>query len=269
MTTNTGKDERLRSAFISNACAEVRKSSAVSHPYLRAIRDGDFPDVRKALQDFALQYGLYSVQFVRYMSAVVENVADTHHKSILLENLAEEKGDTHDVDLPADVINSIAGIPHAQLFRRFQLALNAHSASFESTKDCPGHIWGQKFLALCKTSECVGVGAIGIGTELIVASIYDQILVGIKAHSDLSQTEHVFFDLHSVCDDEHAAQLMRITKNLAKDDESREQILFGIRSAIEIRSAFWDAMLERGHRLAEPEALPAERIAALGHQESL
>ncbi len=269
MTRNTGDDERLRSAFISDACTEVRNSSAVSHPYLRALRDGDVPDIRIALQDFALQYGLYSAQFVRYMSAVLNNVAASDHKNILLENLAEENGATHDVDLPPGVLDSIAGIPHAQLFRRFQLALDSENASFVATETCPGRIWAREFLALCKTNECVGVGAIGIGTELIVASIYNQILAGIKVHSDLTQTEHVFFDLHSVCDDEHAAQMMHITKSLAVDDDSRAQIMLGIRSAIKLRSAFWDAMLDRAHELAEIDARPAERTSALGHQKSL
>jgi hypothetical protein len=194
LTRDTGASHRLGAEFVSAASANIKESNAVIHPYLRAMRDGDFPNVRLAFQDFAFQYGLYSAQFVSYMSAVIKNLNNAEHKKILLANLAEEQGDTHDIDLPPDVLASVVGQPHALLYRRFQVALGVDTGTHEITPECPGHLWSQQFLQLCEMNECVGVGAIGIGTELIVASIYDQILAGIKAHSDLTMTERVFFD---------------------------------------------------------------------------
>lgn len=269
MTTDTGKDHHLGKAFVSAASSAVKKSDAVNHPYLSAMRSGDFPNVHMAFQDFAIQYGLYSAQFIGYMSAVINNLGDANHKKILLANLAEEQGDTHDIDLPPDILASVIGEPHPALYRRFQTALGLDSGSLKATPECPGRVWSQKFLALCKINECVGVGAIGIGTELIVASIYEQILEGLKAHSDLTMSQRVFFDLHSMCDDEHAAQLLMITDDLAQDPEACEQIRFGILSATKLRSAFWDTMLQRAMRFPACGSRDNDREPALGHQESL
>ena len=235
------------------------------HPYLEALRDGSLPNIRLAFQDFAFQYGLYSAEFARYLSAVIDNVSDPGHREILLTNLAEEQGDVHDMDLPPDVLASVEGEPHPELYRRFQVALGVDAASREATPTCPGRVWSQKFLKLCQMNAFVGVGAIGIGTEYIIARIYDQVLDAIKAHSDLTTSQRVFFDIHSQCDDEHAAQMMLVTEALARDADACEQIEFGIRSAIEYRTAFWDAMLLRARNFCASESAIPARPLTVGH----
>ena len=252
--TKVNGSPRLGAAFARAVCAEVVHSSAVQHPYLQALREGSFPNVRLALQDFAFQYGLYSAEFARYLSAVIENVSDPGHREILMTNLAEEQGDVHDMDLSPEVLASVDGQPHPELYRRFQDALGVPAGSREVTPACPGRVWSQQFLQLCRMNEFVGVGAIGIGTEYIVADIYDQILEGIRAHSDLTASQRVFFDIHSQCDEEHAEQMMVLTEALARDADACEQIEFGIRSAIEYRSSFWDAMLVRARSFRASEA---------------
>lgn len=234
------------STFLSQLGTEVLASSAVNHPYLDAISKGHFPNIELAFKDFAFQYGLYSAQFIRYLSAVIANLSDPKHQQILQSNLDEEKGHIHDIELPADVLASIDGQPHARLFRRFQEALNI-DVEYHTTisEQQPGQLWGQKFLQLCEMSAPVGVGAIGIGTEQVVSKIYNQILSGLKTHSNLTITQRVFFDLHSQCDDEHAAQLMLIAEELAVDQQACEQIEYGVNSALTIRTEFWDGMLER------------------------
>ncbi len=269
MTTVTGQDQYLGAEFVSAASAEVKKSDAVNHPYLSAMRSGDFPNVQMAFQDFAFQYGLYSAHFVHYISAVVDNLDNAEHRKILLANLAEEQGQTHDIDLPPDILASVVGEPHPALYRRFQAALGLDNRSRKATPECPGRLWSRQFLALCQTNACVGVGAIGIGTELIVARIYEQILEGLKSHSDLTMSQRVFFDLHSVCDDEHAAQMNLITEDLAQDPIACEQIQFGIQSATKLRSSFWDTMLQRARSFPASKSHAGERKPAVGHQESL
>jgi pyrroloquinoline quinone (PQQ) biosynthesis protein C len=214
------KRHSLDTAFIDRIRAEASASTAVNHPYLQAIREGDLPNMDLAIKGFAFQYGLYSSKFIRYLSAVIKNLNETKHKRILLGNLTEEQGDAHDIELPADVLASVAGVPHTQLYQRFQEALGVDSAYREITPQSQTAIlWSDQFQQLCEMDECVGIGAIGIGTEFIVSGIYHQILEGLKAHSDLTMTERVFFDLHSQCDEEHAAQMISI-----RDDSFREEI---------------------------------------------
>ena len=253
-------------AFIQNISAEVLDSAAVNHPYLRAICQGDVPNIDWALKDFAFQYGLYSTQFIRYVSAVIESLSSAKHKQLLQSNLAEEQGDTHDIELPSHVLASIEGQPHTNLFRRFQEALGIDASYRKNAKQCQIiPLWGQQFLQLCKMNECVGVGAIGIGTELIVSRIYKQILEGLKTYSNLTMTQRVFFDLHSQCDEKHAAQVLLIAKELAQDHTSCEQIEYGARMAIKLRIAFWDKMLERAQTLPASTTPAIEKLSAIGY----
>jgi pyrroloquinoline quinone (PQQ) biosynthesis protein C len=115
----------LGAAFVNRISVEALESTAANHPYLRAISEGDFPNMELAIKDFAFQYGLYSARFTRYVAAVIENLGNARHKQILLTNLDEEKGLIRDVELPPDVLTSVTGQSHASLFRRFQEALGS------------------------------------------------------------------------------------------------------------------------------------------------
>ena len=251
--------------FIAPIAADALNSAAVNHPYLRAMSAGDFPNVDLAFKDFALQYGFYSANFMRYVSAVMGNLSQARHKELLLGNLAEEQGDTHDLDLPPDVLESVTGVPHSLLYRRFQEALGVDPDRFKPTPQCPGQRWSDEFLALCRTNECVGAGAIGIGTELIVSKVFQQILDGLKGHSRLTVTQRVFFDLHTVCDEKHAAEMTSITEDLAIDSVSCDAIEHGVRTAIALRARFWDRLMDRAQSFPATGTPVREKVPALGH----
>ncbi|MFT7674444.1 MAG: pyrroloquinoline quinone (PQQ) biosynthesis protein C [Gammaproteobacteria bacterium] len=256
----------FRATFIKRLSTEALGSTAVNHPYLRALATGDFPNIDVAFQDFAFQYSLYSSRFTRYVSAVIKNLSNDGHKKILMCNLSEEQGATNDVELPADVLASITGESHTKLFRRFQEALGVDSEYRQSTAQCQtGVLWGDQFLQLCEMNECVGVGAIGIGTELIVSSIYNQILTGLKNHSDLTMSQHIFFDLHSECDEEHANQIALISEDLAQNNMACEQIEYGVKMAINMRAIFWDKMLERAQGFAVSHSEISKEVCAVGY----
>ena len=261
---------RANDPFIEELCAEALSSAAIRHPYLLAMQQGDFPDIGAALRDFAFQYGLYSARFTNYLTAVINSLEDPAHRKILQDNLDEERGHVHDVELPQDVVDRIEGQPHAQLFELFQAALGVSPTEPVSPGDeQPGMAWSRGFQELCETNAAVGVGAIGIGTELIVSGIYRQILDGLKTHTNLSISERVFFELHSECDDEHAAQLNIIAAELAQDEQAAEQIAYGAQMAIALRTTFWDQMLERARSTPAATSHSAEALTDVGYQTSL
>ncbi len=256
----------LGAAFIKRISAEALDSAAVNHPYLRAMCKGDFPNIDMAFKDFAFQYSLYSARFTRYVSAVIKNLRNSEHKQILLTNLAEEHGATTGVELPPDVLASVTGQPHANLFRRFQEALGVDADYRKTETQCQtGLLWSKQFLQLCEMNECAGVGAIGIGTELIVSRIYNQILEGLKTHSDLTLTQHVFFDLHCECDEEHAAQIALITEDLAQNSMACDQIEYGVKMAINMRVIFWDKMQERAQNSPASAPRATEEVSVVGY----
>ena len=225
-------------------------SAGVSHPYLSVLRANQFADTHSALQDFAFQYGLYSARFTEYVDAVVGRLACADHRAILESNLAEEHGHSLDIELPSDVLASVEGVSHAELFRRFQSALGVTATDIPFAPDVhPGHIWCEQFLALCRMNECVGIGALGFGTEMIVAPIYEQILQGLAVYSPLSPQDRVFFELHSQCDEAHGEEMYKIAWDLAKNPLAIQHIEYGARTAIALRVKFWDAMLERGQAM--------------------
>jgi len=253
-------------SFIKRIGAEALDSAAVNHPYLRAMSEGDFPNIDMAFKDFAFQYSLYSARFTRYVSAVIENLSDAEHKQILLTNLAEEKGAVNDVELPPEVLASVTGQPHASLFHRFQEALGVNADYRKATDKCQtGLLWSRQFLQLCEMNECVGVGAIGIGTELVVSRIYNQILEGLKAHSDLTMKEYVFFNLHSQCDEHHAAQITLIVEDLARNSAACEQIEYGVKMAISMRVIFWDKMHERARNFPASAPRAIDEASVVGY----
>ncbi len=249
-------------AFIECIRLKALASDAVNHPYLTAFCHGEFPDMTAAIQDFAFQYGLYSRQFVRYLSAVIKQLQQQKHRETLIENLTEEQGDTHGIELPEAVLMTVTGVPHTQLFQRFQTAVGIDNQYRTTMPQSPtAQLWSEQFLQLCEMDECVGIGAIGIGTELIVSSIYHQILEGLKNHSDLTMTERVFFDLHSQCDDEHAVEMLLIAQDLAQDDMACEKIEYGVNMAIKMRTLFWDKMLERALGFPASATIETQRLS--------
>jgi len=221
-------------------------SIAVNHQYLDDLQSGELPNMQLALQDLAFQYSFYSSEFTRYVTAVIKNTRTEKHKNILMKNLAEESGDTHNLDLPNKVLASIDGVPHSELYDRFQRSLgidDEYRNTFPPTETVL--LWRRHFLQICQLNLCVGIGAIGIDTELLVPIIYTKFLEAIKSHTDLSPDQYVFFDLHSECDKEHADQILLIAKDLAVNPEACEQIEYGAKMATQMRSIFWDKMHER------------------------
>ena len=232
--------------FVKQLGAEVQNSSAVYHPYLTALKNADLPNIHLALQDFAFQYGIYSASFVHYITSLLDQLTASEHKQILYSNLREEQGNEIDVVLPNNVLKSIEGKSHTILYRQFQQAIGVgdnYLASAEQNQT--GTEWSTNFLKLCQVNQHVGIGAIGIGTELIVSPIYQQILEALSHHTELSQIDRIFFELHSTCDDHHAEQLLSVAEELASSQFALEQIAYGARTAVSLRSTFWDKMLER------------------------
>jgi len=225
--------------FVDALEREALDHPAVHHPFLTGIASGEIPDVESSLRDYAFQYACYSREFPNYLISVIENLESPSHRTALLENLAEERGDP--------TSNRLDRMPHTELFARFQRAIGIDDRYHRSHKVMTTvEIW--RDLALQKSrSQKIGVsiGAIGIGTEFIVPTIYTYLLEGIRKFTTLSEDDYFFFTLHAQCDQEHAADLRRISIDIADGVDDREALRFGVFSALNLRKAFFDIMLSR------------------------
>jgi pyrroloquinoline quinone (PQQ) biosynthesis protein C len=228
---------------------EALNHRAVNHPYLKALANGAFADMPAVLKDLASQYGFYSAWFPRYLTAVISKLENPEFRNHLLDNLSEESGHLHEEDMVAVRELGIKdewvqGIPHPQLFRRFQAAMNVNP---DATPGIEVEIWRESFLALIQGSTAASaVGAIGLGTESIVKFIYKDIIKAIESHTALSLEQYVFFPLHTEVDDEHGLILLDIAEKMAVQSAQEERELRkGMLRALDLRAAYWDGMYAR------------------------
>jgi len=222
----------------------------VRHPFLQALAEGDLPDGRSALVDFARHYYGYSAHFPRYLSALISRLERADHRTALLENLTEESGryapeELAELERCGIEPQWIVGIPHPQLFQRFRRALGV-----PNTAAADDHIevvcWREMFLSLLTNgSPAEALGALGLGTETIVQSIYRPFVTAIARLGSLAPEDTVFFPLHTAVDDHHQATLRAIAADFATTPEGRMDLAKGMRKALALRDFFWCWLHER------------------------
>jgi pyrroloquinoline quinone (PQQ) biosynthesis protein C len=225
--------------FVNALCDDALQHPAVNHEYLKRLADGKLPDMQFALRDYCHQYHFYSGDFTRYLEAVIAGLSSEKHRLVLGHNLDEECG----IGDEANPDN----IPHTELFQRFSSAAGVTPSYKESAPACTTvSVWRDLFLQKCRSLQTgVGLGAIGIGTELIVSTVYSYLHKAVGAHSEMSPDDYIFLTLHMDCDDQHAADLKQISIELAEDLSVREALRFGVLSSLNLRHTFWDVMLAR------------------------
>ena len=86
------------------------------------------------------------------------------------------------------------------------------------------------------------VGALGLGTELVVSSMYADVLRGVDRFGRVRPEARSFLVLHSLVDDAHAESLLDLAGRLAKDGEARAALARGMRAALDLRAEFWSAL---------------------------
>ena len=247
--------------FTDTLLEEAKNHRALNHPYLLALEDGTFGDPEAALKDFAAQYLGYTSWFPRYLTAAISKLDNPQHRLHLIENLTEESGFLPEEEL--EVLNEmgiatewVQGIPHPELFKRFQRAMHIDCKNVEYCDEAV--IWREMFLnAINNSSAEEAVGAMGLGTEAIVKYIYHRLINAIKKHTNLTLEQYVFFELHTEVDDEHGKILMDIAEEMASTEQARRDLRKGMLKALNLRCMFWDAMYERANKLS-----PVEMVAA-------
>jgi hypothetical protein len=241
--------ERNAPEWVDGLSRQALAHRAVSHPYLRALATGDLPDLRWALADFARQYYGYSAHFPRFLAQTISQLTEPADRSGLLMNLTEESGDYGEEDLEklqAAGIDPdwIVGVPHPELFSRFCSAMGVDLGG--PSRDAVQVVcWREMFLeVLGGGSPAQAVGALGLGTESIVSTMYQQFLPALE-RLKIPPRDAVFFPLHALVDDHHQATLLEIAVRFAATPAGRRDLEKGMHKALFLRAGFWDWMLGR------------------------
>jgi pyrroloquinoline quinone (PQQ) biosynthesis protein C len=237
------------SVSIKDLIEESLNHRAVNHPYLAALGSGDIPDIHWALRDFADHYYGYSLHFPRYLTTVISKLEEPAHRASLLQNLTEESGHYDDeelAELAAIGVQRewIEGIPHPQLFRRFREAVGV--THYDPDAEAIELVcWRESFLTtLTHGSAAEALGALGLGTENIVSTIYVPFVKAI-ARTDLHPHDTVFFPLHTAVDDHHQEALEEISLAFAATPGGKGDLRRGMIKALSLRSSFWDWLYAR------------------------
>lgn len=223
--------------FITSLVDECLEHPAVRHPYLTRLSEGQYPDHRFAVSDYARQYGFYSTNFTKALRLVRDRIRSGDERRVLDENLLEEEGN------PAS--SRLADLPHRELFSRFARQVGANVKYDETSDVClTVRIWTQLFLEKCSAEPVeVGIGAIGLGTELVVPAIYPKLLQAVdRLEVAVPEEARMFFSLHVGADSEHGKVFSRIAEAHATTNESREALRFGALSSLNLRQHFYDVM---------------------------
>jgi hypothetical protein len=154
------------------------------------------------------------------------------HRSALMEKFTEESGqyEQEELDEPAAIgiqPDWIVGLPPPELFRRYRLALGVldNEARPESIEMV---CWREQFLAILSNgSAAEALGALGLGTETIVQTIYQPFLDAI-GWIGMHPRDSVCFPLHTAVNDHHQATLRDIAIDLAATEQGRLDLAKGM-----------------------------------------
>jgi pyrroloquinoline quinone (PQQ) biosynthesis protein C/quercetin dioxygenase-like cupin family protein len=216
------------------------------HPLLAAFARGALS--RDDLRYVYSQYHLYSKNFTRFVAAVMANCDSDLFRAQLSENLWEEGGGCE------------PDRRHAQIFRNFlRRGLGVEDAEKIEYAPYTRH-FVREYLVQCLRSEpMVGTAFLSLGTEGIVARMYQTMLVGLRA-AGIAEDDLEFFHIHIGCDDEHAVTLERMMASYAGEPGWFDACQQAMNRALELRTEFFTNIL---HALHEQRLDPMiERIQA-------
>jgi pyrroloquinoline quinone (PQQ) biosynthesis protein C len=153
-------------------------------------------------------------------------------------------------------------LTHPALFRRFLRALHLNPAELATAAPHPAT---QQFIdtyhSICRESHWLeALGAMGPGTECIVAGLYARILQGIINSELVSPHDYVFWTLHVHCDDGHGRNIIECMRPYAHEPINQERIARGALRVLDARALWLDALYEHvfvSGVHAEPAAMAA------------
>lgn len=245
------EDRRSASRYVDDLVGKALKHRAVRHPYLKALAEGTLPDLPFALADFARHYYGYSAHFPRFLTALISRLENPEHRKPLLANLTGESGHYEPEELEelrrcGIEAEWIVGIPHPDLFQRFRQSLGVSWT--DPASDHLGVVaWRELLLGLLSSgSPAEALGALGLGTESIVRTIYQPFVDAIRQlGTRLDPRDTVFFPLHTAVDDQHQATLRMIAIDFATTPAGRLDLAKGMHMALALRDSFWGWLHER------------------------
>ncbi len=245
----TSSDDLDGKRFVRSLEEAASRHRAVRHPLLLALAEGCLPDEHATLVEFAQSYPGYASHFPRYLTATISRLEDPRHRAWLLDNLQEESGSYEEEKFEALAAAGLRrewfeDVTHPELFERFARALGVSPEDRAPAEEVV--CWREMFYqVLVAFSPAQAIGALGLGTEWIVGSIYEPFAAAVRRHPGLSGRAAVFFPLHTAVDEQHQATLRAIAVEMSRRPDYRIDLRRGMTKALNLRANYWDWLQDR------------------------
>jgi len=198
------------------------------------------------------QQGLYGRYFTRYLCAMMASLPKNEHVAQVAENLLEELGLAED-----------SPTQHSVVYRRM---LTDFGLSLDDSKPLLGtrRMIDTMFDHCRDPNPARGLGALCLGAEMLVPTVYSALLAGFEGCGVREETV-AFFREHVECDDGHADVMWDIMLDLAaRDADTVPYMIAAGESMVDARLAFFTAIEEstagtagRRDAAADPELIKA------------
>jgi pyrroloquinoline quinone (PQQ) biosynthesis protein C/quercetin dioxygenase-like cupin family protein len=197
---------------------------------LTGFTEGAFS--RDDLQYVFAQYHHYSKNFSRFIAAVMANCDNDLFRAQISENLWDEGGGCQPERR------------HAEIFRSF-LRRSLGIEQPDAIKHAPyARHFVREYLEFCLRADPTSSAAfLSLGTEDIVARLYEIMLVGLRKVG-IPDGELEFFHIHISCDDDHARTLENVMLSYAGDPSWFDACQAAMTRALDLRTEFFDGIFD-------------------------
>lgn len=199
------------------------------NPFLKACQKGHFS--LDELAYFFGQYAHYSRNFTRGLAHCMATLEDDYWRARLVENLWEEGG------------GADPNKRHTEIYKGFLKTIGVDTKSVELAPET--RLFVMEWLDACRHPDpIVSVAHLSMGTEGIVARLYEYLVAGLAAAGLCKEDLH-FFHLHIDCDDGHAETLMQLLSRLIDNPSDQKKAERAILAALDSRHHFFTHIYER------------------------
>ena len=210
------------------------------HPFLVRCRNGQVG--LGELKILLVQQGIYSSYFTRYLCAMMANLPSNTEVYELAENLFEELGFSPESPTPHYLI-------YRDMLQAFGLSLEDHEASAGTQ-----NLIDTMFDHCRRADPSYGLGALCLGAEALVPSLYADLVKGFEANGVAKNTIQ-FFHIHIECDDDHAETLAKLmAQRVRQDPFSLARIVAAGDALVDARQKFLDS-IETSYRESQASSL--------------
>ena len=203
----------------------------LEHPFMTGCANGSV--TLDQLRGYLVQHGKYARFFTRYLCALMSQLDDGDDVLKIADNLTEELGCEGDTAVRT---------PHSRIYADMLKTFDINLDSYPMNPETQNLI--DTMFMLCRQPRGIaGLGAMCLGAEALVPSVYTRIVDGFR-HCGVDSRRLEFFTLHIECDDDHAETMQEI---LARRTESSPSdgvaALNAGEIAVSARHRFFDALM--------------------------